>query len=118
MSAISTQLLKSLYADDAGFIVSAELALIATITVIGVIVGLAEVQNAVVNELNDVGDAIGSLNQSFYFHGHSSMEHCKLKAKVVGSSFKDQTDDGDGNECAISCDKPVPEVPKACDAGK
>jgi Flp pilus assembly pilin Flp len=116
MSAISTislpQIVKSLFADEAGFIVSAELALIATITVIGLIVGLAEVQNAVVNELNDIGDAIGSLNQSFYFNGHSSVSQCKLKAIVFGSAFRDRTDAGDNNECMISCDRPIPEVPK------
>jgi hypothetical protein len=108
-------MLKQLWADEAGFLVSAELVLIATITVIGLIVGLAEVQNAVVNELNDIGDAIGSLNQSFFFHGHSSRSHNKLKAIVFGSAFRDRTDDGDNNECAISCDRPIPEVPKRCD---
>jgi Flp pilus assembly pilin Flp len=97
--------------DEAGAILSAELVLISTILVIGVIVGLAELQNAVVNELNDVGEAIGSLNQSFYVHGHSSEANCKLKAKSAGSAFKDHTDEGDGNECAISCDHPVPESP-------
>ena len=106
-------MLRTLWNDEAGAVLSAELVLIMTILVIGLIVGLAEVQTAVVNELNDVGDAIGSLNQSFYFHGHSSTScGCKPKAIVFGSSFKDRTDDGDGNECAISCDRPVPETPK------
>jgi hypothetical protein len=105
-------MLRTLWADEAGFVISAELALIGTLLVIGMVVGLAEVQNAVVNELNDVGDAIGSLNQSYFFHGHSSMANCKLKARTVGSSFQDRTDDGDGNECDISCDPAVPEVPK------
>lgn len=47
---ILTQLLH----DETGFIVSAELVLVATILVIGLIVGLSEVQHAVVQELNDV----------------------------------------------------------------
>ena len=105
--------LNLLWNDNNGFIVSAELVLVATIAVIGLIVGLAEVQNAVVGELNDIGEAIGSLNQSFFFHGHQSCSCTgKMKAKVPGSSFKDFTDDGDGNECAISCFPAEGEKPK------
>jgi len=58
-----------LFRDDAGFIVSAELVLIATILVIGLVVGLSEVSHGVNNELNDVGDAFGSVNQSFRYSG-------------------------------------------------
>jgi Flp pilus assembly pilin Flp len=107
-------MLRRLLNDEAGAILSAELVLIMTILVIGMIVGLAELQNAVVNELNDIGDAIGSLNQSFFFHGHSSTGCNGLKAVTFGTVFRDRTDDGDGNECAISCDRPVPETPKDC----
>ena len=70
-------MLRQLLCDEAGFIVSAELVLIATILVIGLIVGLSEVQHAVVSELNDVGDAIGKLNQSYLYTGFS-------KAKQFG----------------------------------
>lgn len=106
-------MLKTLWNDESGAILSAELVLIMTILVIGLIVGLSELQDAVVNELNDVGEAIGALNQSYYFHGHSSrFGALTLKAVTYGSSFTDRTDSCDGNECAISCDVPVPEVPK------
>lgn len=64
-----TALALQLYRDDAGFVVSAELVLIATIVVIGLVVGLSEVSHAVNNELNDVGDAYGSVNQSFRYGG-------------------------------------------------
>ena len=103
----------ALLQDELGFIVSAELVLIATLLVIGLIVGLSEVQYAVVEELNDISDAIGSLNQSYYFSGFSA---CKpgggLKSKVVGSAFIDTADTCDNNQCQIACDSPVPEGPK------
>ncbi len=105
-------LLVALSRDEAGFIISAELVLVATLLVIGLIVGLSEVQDAVVNELNDVGEAIGSLNQSYYYHGQSSHSHGRLKSFVTGGAFFDRTDSCDGNECNISCDAPVPEAPK------
>jgi Flp pilus assembly pilin Flp len=104
-------MLKLLWHDEAGVILSAELVLIMTLLVIGLIVGLSELQDSVVNELNDVGEAIGSLNQSFFFHGQSSFNG-QVKSFTRGSFFVDRTDNCDGNECAISCDAPVPEVPK------
>lgn len=79
--------MKKLWNDEAGFIVSAELVLIATILVIGMIVGLASLRDAVVTELNDVAAAIASLNQTYYFGGvtgHSSA--------TDGSTFFDLPD--------------------------
>ncbi|MCC7420438.1 MAG: hypothetical protein IT428_09165 [Planctomycetaceae bacterium] len=105
-------MLKTLWLDEAGAILSAELVLIMTLLVIGMIVGLSELQDAVVNELNDVGEAIGALNQSFFFHGQSGVFNGQVKSFTRGSFFVDRTDNCDGNECAISCDIPVPEFPK------
>ena len=106
-------MLKQLWNDEAGFIVSAELVLVATILVIGLIVGLSEVQHAVVAELNDVGDAIGKVNQSYSFSGFHKFDGCRqLHAFTAGSAFVDHMDECDMNECQISCDRPVPEFPK------
>lgn len=62
-------MLRKLWSDEAGFIISAELVLVATIVVIGMIVGLVSVRNQVVQELVDVGQAIGSISQSFAYTG-------------------------------------------------
>jgi hypothetical protein len=62
-------MMRNLWKDEAGFIVSAELVLVATILVIGLIVGMVSLRNQVVQELVDVGQAIGSLSQSFCFAG-------------------------------------------------
>ncbi|TWT64465.1 hypothetical protein [Rubinisphaera italica] len=106
---------KALMNDESGFIVSAELVLIATILVIGLIVGLSSIQHAVVAELNDVGDAIGSLNQSYCFTGFSKQKSFSggLAAYTRGSSFVDSVDDCDNDQCDISCDAPVSEGPKS-----
>ncbi|MCA8988155.1 MAG: hypothetical protein KDA78_10960 [Planctomycetaceae bacterium] len=109
-------MLREFFQDEAGFIVSAELVLIATILVIGLIVGLSSIQHAVVAELNDVGDAIGNVNQSYWYTGFSaekSYGHGRaLKAYTRGSSFNDTVDDCDNDQCDISCDVPVNEGPK------
>lgn len=102
-----THLLSRLRQDEAGFVISAELVIISTLVVIGMIVGLAEVANGVNEELEDVGSAVGSLNQSYKVSavvGH--------KAFVFGSHFKDQPDFCD-DEDDISCDtRTFPEMPK------
>jgi len=58
-----------LWADDRGYVFSAELVLVATTLVIGLTVGLVSLRNQVVQELVDVGQSIGSLNQSYSFGG-------------------------------------------------
>src|SRR5436190_23370644 len=60
-----TRVAAALLNDEAGFIVSAELVLISTITVIGMVVGLSEVAIGINNELEDDGSAFGALNQSY-----------------------------------------------------
>ena len=97
-----------LWQDEAGFIVSAELVIVATLLVIGLIVGMSEIQHAVVSELNDVGDAIGSLNQSYLYTGFSKRKgKGGISARTVGSSFHDSRDECDNNQCDIDCDRPV-----------
>lgn len=83
--------MKKFWSDEAGFIVSAELVLIATILVLGMIVGLVSVRDQVVQELGDIAYAIGLINTSYSFSGitgHTS--------STAGSAFDDTTDNCDG----------------------
>lgn len=110
-------LIRTLWHDEYGFIISAELILIATLLVIGLIVGLSELQVAVAQELNDVGDAIGSLNQSFYYSGMSArnqniQSNCYIKSFTFGSGFTDFFDNCDNNQCDLTCNLPMTEVSK------
>ena len=105
-------MVRQLLNDEAGFIVSAELVLVATLLVIGLIVGLSEVQHAVVSELNDVADAIGELNQCYSYSGFSKNDGGTVHAVTYGSDFEDQRDDCDNNQCDIACDAPANETRK------
>ena len=73
-------MLNTLFRDEAGAVISAELVLVLTILVIGVIVGLSEVAVAVNTELNDVSNAIGALDQSYFFTGFHAVED-KVKSR-------------------------------------
>jgi len=93
-----TNILMTLLNDENGFLVSAELVLISTILIMGLVVGLTEVSFAVNNELEDVASAIGSVNQSFYSNGlHSDGKGC-----VSGSEYYDEADDCDGQYDIVS----------------
>jgi Flp pilus assembly pilin Flp len=94
---------KRFWNDESGVVISAELALVLTIAVIAVIVGLSEVAVAVNTELNDVSNAIGSLDQSYFFTGMCGHDQHsgKMKSMVSGSRFNDSIDDCDRN---TSCD--------------
>ena len=93
-----TQLINALYNDEAGFIVSAELVLVATIAVLGMVVGLSEVAFNVNQELEDVGSAFGSINQNFHYNGTAGH-----KGGIAGSKYNDEWDQCD-DSCDVSCD--------------
>jgi len=80
-------MLKRLWNEEIGAIVSAEIMLVATILVIGAIVGLKSVRDSVVTELADVAQAIGNVNQSYSYSGASG--HHTFTA---GASFTDNFD--------------------------
>lgn len=83
-----TNIFAKLINDETGFIVSAELILVATIAVLGVVVGLSEIAFGVNNELEDVASAFGSMNQSFHVNGL----HSDGKACTAGSEYNDDYD--------------------------
>jgi len=81
------QVLKRLWNDQNGAIISIELVLVATIAVLGMVVGLSTVRNSVTNELGDVAGAVDDVNQSYTvtgITGHGSA--------VAGSDFIDLGD--------------------------
>jgi Flp pilus assembly pilin Flp len=99
-----------LWSDQNGAIVSSELVLIATILVLGMIVGLAALRDSVVQELGDIAGALGNLNQSYNFGGVTSC--C---ASVAGSRFTDALDNCDidqsgvGGNAVATCEPAVNE---------
>lgn len=79
-----------LWCDENGFVISAELIIVATIAVLSMVVGLAEVSHGVNQELEDVGAAFGAMQQSYVYRGLQTAD----KGSIVGSYFDD-----DGDHC-------------------
>lgn len=78
--------------EQTGAIVSAEIMLVATILVIGSIVGLKSLRDSVVTELADVGQALSNIDQSFCYTGT-----CGHGGQTGGGHFQDQADYCDNN---------------------
>jgi Flp pilus assembly pilin Flp len=87
------KLMRQLWNDESGFVVSAELILIATIAVLGLLVGLASVRDGVTSELSDVAGAFQDANQSYSVDG--VIGH---NANSAGFDFIDDTDECDDND--------------------
>ena len=87
------KLINALKNDEAGFIVSAELVLVSTIAVLGLVVGLSEVSLNINNELEDVGSAFSCVQQSYNTSGV-----CGHKGNTSGSGFCDTADFCDGQD--------------------
>ena len=105
-------MLNQFWKDESGFLVSAELILVSTILVIGLIVGLIELQASILHELNDVGEAIGSLNQGYSFPGTTTTKGVHT-ITTSGSAFVDNSDVlcCDCNQgVSLYCTSPTPEI--------
>lgn len=82
--------------DEAGFLISSELVLIMTLVFCGVAVGGAVVRDALAQELGDIAEAIGALDQSYNFRGlKAKLDRHGNHAKCAGSGFNDEADECD-----------------------
>jgi len=73
--------------EQTGAIVSAEIMLVATILVLGVIVGIKSVRDSVVTELADVGQALSGVDQGYCYSGVKG--HA---GHTQGAQFEDRAD--------------------------
>ncbi len=93
--------------------ISTELVLMAAISLIGIVAGLASVRDAMVGELSDLSGAVQDSNQSFSYTGITGAD-----AATVGSNFVDaldiidSTDDaaGEADNCITFDSLPVAEI--------
>ncbi|QDT39165.1 hypothetical protein [Stratiformator vulcanicus] len=66
------RILKDLWSDDAGVLLSAEAVVLGTVGVVGATVGLNMMANSINAELKETAFAIRSLDQSYHVEGHAT----------------------------------------------
>ena len=79
-------LLKKLWNDECGLVITAEAAVVGTVGVLGAITGLHSVTSAVNDELNDLAHAYRSLDQSYSVPGFTIGS-----AHTAGSNFQQES---------------------------
>ncbi|HVS38941.1 MAG TPA: hypothetical protein VMS17_25510 [Gemmataceae bacterium] len=80
-------LIAKLWTDDRGAVVSAEVVLVISLTVIGIIPGLVALRNAENASLADIGNALLAVQTSFSFAGFSIVAGGTTIATVGGVSY-------------------------------
>ena len=100
--------MKTLWNDESGVILSAEIVLVGTILVLGMIVGLVELQCSIVGELSDLSSAFGNLSQSYTTSGFKSEgDGNHIKSRTYGSAYDDQADTCDcDTNLTLICNDP------------
>lgn len=86
------RLLQRLWHDEAGFVLTTEMTMVASVLVIGLTAGAVTIRDQLVQELADVSMAISSFNQSFSYAGVTA-----CNASSAGTNFIDGNDFCDEN---------------------
>jgi hypothetical protein len=94
-------LLIDLLEDEAGFLLSAELVVVATVLVLGMTTALVAVRDSVTAELTDVANSIRSLDQSYYYSG--------IRGCAKGTIFASWTPGSASNDAYLRTSGPVQE---------
>ena len=93
-------MLRQLWNDEAGLVVSSELVFVTSIAAVGMIVGLSAARDGVTSELADVGDAVTEYNQGYQvasIQGHG--------ASIAGTQYLDGTDFCDAADGVAAADE-------------
>ena len=91
-------MLRKLFNDETGAVVSAELVLVLTITFTAAAVGLSAIGAAVSSELDDVSDMLGAVDQTYSYASYQTTANTGGKGvhgRGSPSAFTDIEDDCD-----------------------
>jgi len=117
------KLLKRLWRDESGVINTTDVVLGTTLLIIGSIVGLVIMRNQIVQELGDIGAAVGHLDQSYTLPATTIMTTTGTYTHA-GSDYDDLTDacqtaDVAGEPpCGMSVTTPIPNNVSTHDLGE
>jgi Flp pilus assembly pilin Flp len=106
VAAIQMKVLSRLWKEEDGAIVSPEIVVVTVLLVLGMIVGLRSVREAVVTELADFAGAMGGINQSYSFAGitgHHSSTASSAWTDALDSCDVCEPASGRASQCVAVC---------------
>jgi hypothetical protein len=78
---------------DAAYVISTELLLLATISVLGLLVGIQNIRNTLFHEFEDMVESFGFLNQSYEYLGTTLGDPLNGGPTTQGGLFQDDVDE-------------------------
>jgi hypothetical protein len=89
-------MLRTLFNDENGIVISAELVVVFTLIFCASVVGFAVIRDSLVQEMHDVSEAIGAVSQSYNVTGlRKARSNGNYHARCSGFGFNDRSDDCD-----------------------
>lgn len=89
------QMATSFLRNDHGFIITSEFLLSGTVTVLGLLVGISNIRNSLLFELQEIGAVIGKLNQFYSYTGISDGNPLNGGPSIEGGLLVDTIDPPD-----------------------
>jgi hypothetical protein len=83
--------LKKFWNNEAGFVVTVEMILVATVLVIGLVSGLTLLRDAILGELSDTAASFGNVNQTMAIAGMTYTDGASLSGSA-SSLYQDATE--------------------------
>jgi Flp pilus assembly pilin Flp len=84
-------MLKKFWNDEAGFVVTVEMILVATVLVIGLVSGLTLLRDAILGELSDTAASFGNMNQTVAIAGMTYADGAETSGSA-SSLYQDATE--------------------------
>jgi|GEM_PF-6577519 len=89
---------------DAAFVISTELLLLATVAVLGLLVGIQNIRNTLYHEFEDLVETFGFLNQSYEYLGITDGDPLNDGSTTSGGLFSDTVDEDSRGSISLTPD--------------
>ena len=86
-----------LWNDEAGFVITTELLLVAVVLVIGIVAGISALRTAMLGELSELGTSISNIDNSFFVGGSTEFVNGQVGASTPGFGFTDPTNNNNSS---------------------
>lgn len=101
MSYISKKL-RLFILEDGAFIVSSEVLLLATVAVLGLLVGIQNIRNVIFHEFEDLVETFGFLDQSYNYLGITRGDPLNSGSTTSGGLFEDTSDNDNRGSISLT----------------
>ncbi len=90
--------------EDGAFIISTESLLLATVAVLGLLVGIQNIRNSLYHEFEDLAETFGFLDQTYEYLGVTHGDPLIGGSETMGGLFSDTSDEDSRGSISLAPD--------------